>query len=96
MTFPRSRMEHQLELFEEMAERDRKLMRERFPDPVLGEVEPSDEEFVDWFMMKIRQYPPQRITFPNGITRTMSPWAAALMFAEGGNELIERFHEITS
>lgn len=94
MTFPRKLMEDQIERIDELADETREMIEERFPGLPIGQEQVDDETFARWYEGKVQASPAVPIQFPDGVTRTMSPWAAALIFVEGGMPIVDRYNQI--
>ncbi|HEX9704472.1 MAG TPA: hypothetical protein VGA20_04445 [Gemmatimonadales bacterium] len=93
MSYDRAYMTDQITRLEDLAEGTRETIKESFPDDAIGTEEPTDEQFARWFELKIAEYPPLPITFPDGSQRYMSPWIAALPFVDGGLDLVKRYEQ---
>lgn len=94
MSYTRARMNKIMDMVEEHAENERKVIDEAFPTPVLGEATVDDDTFMQFVNQMIAQHPPVEIRFEDGSTTTMSPWMAALSMVEGGDEILDRIEKI--
>jgi hypothetical protein len=54
----------------------------------------GDREFAMAVMDKLLQFPPQPIVFPDGSTRVVSPFLAALGECEGGRPVLHRIKRL--
>ena len=76
---------------QQRADHYREALREAIGDVPLGSERASPDDLASFVELQVVAHPPVPLRYPDGTERVISPYLAALEFAEGGKDLLRAY-----